>query len=86
MIETVSVRMPDGSIRSADLGGLTGSGHRIASVRVVDGIGRQVRIAGRVTTRHGYIDRVLSFEVNMNSVNADFAFISADEAIFVKAA
>lgn len=86
MIETVSVRMPNGTIRIADLGGLTGSGHRTASVRVIDGVGNQVRIAGRVTTRHGYFGRVLPFEVNMNSVNADFAFIGADEAIFVKAA
>ncbi len=86
MIDTVSVLMPNGTIRTADLGGLTGEGHRTASVRVVNSNGRQVRIAGRVTTRHGYMNRVLPFEVNMTSRNARSAFINATDTIFVKAA
>lgn len=85
MINTVLVRMPNGTIRTADLGGFTNVGHRIASVRVINTKGRQVRISGRVTTRHGY-DRTLPFEVNMSSINARTAFIDSDDSIFVKAA
>lgn len=84
MTDTVQVRLPSGIIRVADLGGLTGTGHRTASVRLTNTKGRQVRIAGRVTTRHGY-EQTLSFEVNMGSVNARSAFVTDDE-LFVRAA
>jgi len=82
---SVYVRLPNGLVRAARLGGLTGTGHRTASVRVTNSKGRVVRIAGRVTTRHGY-DRVLPFEVNMDSVNARTAFLKySDEPLFVAA-
>lgn len=84
MTDTVQVRLPSGIIRVADLGGLTGTGHRTASVRLTNTKGRQVRIAGRVTTRHGY-EQTLSFEVNMGSINARSAFVTDDE-LFVRAA
>jgi len=84
MTDTVQVRLPSGNIRVADLGGLTGTGHRTASVRITNTKGRQVRIAGRVTTRHGY-EQTLPFEVNMGSVNARSAFVT-DEELFVRAA
>lgn len=84
MTDTVQVRLPSGIIRIADLGGLTGTGHRTASVRLTNTKGRQVRIAGRVTTRHGY-EQTLSFEVNMGSINARSAFVTDDE-LFVRAA
>lgn len=84
MTDTVQVRLPSGIIRVADLGGLTGTGHRTVSVRITNTNGRQVRIAGRVTTRHGY-DKTLPFEVNMGSINARSAFVTDDE-LFVRAA
>lgn len=84
-MDTVLVTMPNGTVRTADLGGFTGGGHRIASVRVINTKGRQVRISGRVTTRHGY-DRKLPFEVNMSSINARTAFIDTTDSLFVKAA
>ena len=84
MTDTVQVRLPSGIVRIADLGSLTGTGHRTASVRLTNTKGRQVRIAGRVTTRHGY-DRALPFEVNMGSVNARSAFVTEEE-LFVRAA
>ena len=85
MIETVQVRMPNGTVRTADIGGLTGGGHRSASVRMTNTRGRQVRISGRVTTRHGY-GRMLPFQVNMSSINARTAFTGSDDRIFVTAA
>ncbi len=75
MFDTVSVRLPSGEILIADLGSLTGTGHRTASVRVTTPQGNQVRVAGRVTTRHGY-DRTLPFEVSMDGMNARSAFIA----------
>lgn len=81
---TARVRLPSGRTVIADLGNLTGTGHRIASARITNTKGRQVRIAGRVTTRHGY-DQTLQFEVNMHSVNARSAFVTEDE-LFVCAA
>ncbi len=81
---TTTVRLPSGRIVIADLGGLTGTGHRTASARITNTKGRQVRIAGRVTTRHGY-EQTLSFEVNMHGVNARSAFVTEDE-LFVCAA
>lgn len=81
---TTTVRLPNGRVVTADLGGLTGTGHRTASARITNTKGRQVRIAGRVTTRHGY-DQTLSFEVNMHSVNARSAFVTEEE-LFVRAA
>lgn len=81
---TTRVRLPSGVIVTADLGSLTGTGHRIASARITNTKGRQVRIAGRVTTRHGY-EQTLSFEVNMGGINARSAFVPSDE-LFVRAA
>jgi len=81
---TTPVRLPNGRVVVADLGGLTGTGHRVASARITNTKGRQVRIAGRVTTRHGY-NKTLPFEVNMHSVNARSAFVTKDE-LFVRAA
>ncbi|KKM06007.1 hypothetical protein LCGC14_1748360 [marine sediment metagenome] len=81
---TARVRLPGGKIVIADLGSLTGTGHRIASARITNTKGRQVRIAGRVTTRHGY-DQTLAFEVNMGGINARSAFVPSDE-LFVRAA
>ena len=81
---TARVRLPSGRTVIADLGNLTGTGHRVASARITNTKGRQVRIAGRVTTRHGY-DQLLSFEVNMHGVNARSAFVTNDE-LFVRAA
>lgn len=81
---TTLVRLPSGRIVTADLGSLTGTGHRTASARITNTLGRQVRIAGRVTTRHGYEDRALPFEVNMHSINARSAFVTEDE-LFVRA-
>ncbi len=72
---TTRVRLPSGRTVIADLGNLTGTGHRVASARITNTKGRQVRIAGRVTTRHGY-DQTLQFEVNMHSVNARYAFVT----------
>jgi len=87
-MNTVNVRLPNGLVRTADLGALAGNGYRTASVRTTNTKGRQVRIAGRVTTRHGY-DRTLPFEVNMGSKNARTAFVASGEesdVLFVKAA
>lgn len=84
MTDTVQVRLPTGVVRVADLGGLTGTGHRTVSVRITNTKGRQVRIAGRVTTRHGY-DQPLALEVNMSGINARSAFVT-DEELFVRAA
>lgn len=84
MTDTVQVRLPSGVVRIADLGGLTGTGHRTVSVRITNTKGRQVRIAGRVTTRHGY-EQTLPLEVNMSSINARSAFVT-DEELFVRAA
>ena len=81
---TTRVRLPSGKIVTADLGSLTGTGHRVASARITNTKGRQVRIAGRVTTRHGY-EQTLSFEVNMSGINARSAFVPSDE-LFVCAA
>ncbi len=81
---STTVRLPNGRIVTADIGGLTGTGHRIASARITNTKGRQVRIAGRVTTRHGY-EQTLPFEVNMHSVNARSAFVTESE-LFVRAA
>lgn len=66
---TTSVRLLDGRILTADVGGLTGTGHRFASVRVTDVTGDQVRVAGRITTRHGY-DKPVRFETKTDGVNA----------------
>ena len=82
---TAWVRLPSGKTVVADLGNLTGTGHRIASARTTNTKGRQVRIAGRVTTRHGYHNQTLTFEVNMGGINARSAFVPADE-LFVRAA
>ncbi len=81
---TARVRLPSGRMVIADLGSLTGTGHRIASARITNTKGRQVRIAGRVSTRHGY-DQTLQFEVNMHGINARSAFVTEDE-LFVRAA
>lgn len=85
MSETVSVRLPNGNVLIADLGGLRGDGYRTASVRVTTTRGRQVRVSGRVTTRHGY-DRTLPFEINMIGTNARSALATGGEEIFVRAA
>ena len=79
----VPVKLPNGKVLTASIGGLTGSGHRVAYVRVEDTLGEQVSVSGRVTTRHGYAGQTLSFEVNMNGVNAAEAF-RADNAIYSK--
>lgn len=81
---TARVRLPSGKTVIADLGNLTGTGHRVASARITNTKGRQVRIAGRVTTRHGY-EQTLEFEVNMGSINARSAFVPSEE-LFVRAA
>ena len=65
---TTLVRMPDGRILTADVGGLTGTGHRFASVRVSDS-GDRYRVAGRIPTRHGY-DKPVNFETKVNGLNA----------------
>jgi len=82
-----TVKLPNGLIRTADLGGLTGNGFRTASIRMTNTKGRQVRIAGRVPVRHGY-DRTLQFQVNMDCKNARSAFVTGEdtETLFVKAA
>ena len=85
MSETVSVRLPNGNVLIADLGGLRGKGYRTASVRVQTTRGRQVRVSGRVTTRHGY-DRTLPFEINLTGTNARSALATGGEEIFVRAA
>lgn len=83
---SVSVRLPNGKVTTADLGETSRNGYRVASVRVTDSWGNRVRVAGRVTNRHGFTDgRVLPFEVNMNSVNAEDAFDS-DTVIYATAA
>jgi len=84
---TVNVKLPNGLVRAADLGGLTGNGFRTASVRMTNTKGRQVRIAGRVPVRHGY-DRTLQFQVSMDSRNARSAFVTSEdsETLFVTAA
>ena len=70
------VRMPDGRFLTADIGGFTGTGHRFASVRISrEGISR--RVAGRITTRHGY-DKPVRFEVKLTSTNAFDAFEGTD--------
>ncbi len=79
----VPVKLPNGKVLTAKIGGLTGSGYRVACVRVEDTLGEQVSVSGRVTTRHGYAGQILPFEVNMNGVNAINAFRS-DEALYSK--
>jgi|TARA_R110000851_G_scaffold26079_1_gene74320 hypothetical protein len=79
----VPVKMPNGKVLTASVGGLTGGGYRVAYVRVEDTSGAQVSVSGRVTTRHGYAGQTLPFEVNMNGVNAIDAF-RADEALYSK--
>lgn len=64
-----SVRLPDGRILTADVGGLTNTGYRFASVRVNDVYGIQRRVSGRITTRHGY-GKPIQFETKVNGVNA----------------
>jgi len=82
---TVSVRLPNGKTGTADLGGSAGSGYRRAYVRVTDSLGQRVRIAGRVTNRHGFTDgRTLPFEVNMQSINALDAFEGVEGDLFVR--
>lgn len=81
---TAQVRLPNGKVVVADIGSLTGTGHRTASARITNTKGRQVRIAGRITTRHGY-EQTLPFEVNMGSINARSAFVPSDD-LFVRAA
>lgn len=69
------VRLPNGKVIPAELGGLTGTGHRIASVKVGSGsAGTRVTVAGRVTTRHGYDSHPLPFEALAEGINAPRVF------------
>jgi len=73
----MKVRLPNGQVVAAVVGGISSKGYRTASVRVSQ-YGEQVSVSGRVTTRHGF-DRTLPFEVNMQGLNALAAFKGADE-------
>jgi len=68
---SVRVKLPNGKISRANLGKVTREGFRTASVQITDDDGSHLRVAGRVTARHGFKDgRVLPFEVKINSENS----------------
>lgn len=77
MTRTVPVLMPNGTVQTAELGGLTGDGYRYASARVTDPVLGRVRVSGRVATT----DRkaIKTFEVKLGSVNAGAAFRGTNE-------
>ena len=63
------VKLPDGTVKAAELGELTGTGHRFARVRLD---GDRATVSGRVST----MDRktVKRFQVNLASKNAHRIF------------
>ena len=71
------VRLPDGSIRAAELGELTGTGFRFARIRIGDG---RSSVAGRVATT----DRktVKRFQTNLASKNAHLVFAAVDRELY----
>lgn len=66
--ESTRVRLPDGSEKRARLGGLTGTGHRRAYIRVTDPYVGRVTVAGRVSTTDK--KRARTFEVSVDGLNS----------------
>ena len=71
------VRLPDGSIRAAELGELTGTGFRFARICLNDD---RASVSGRVATT----DRktVKRFQVNLASKNAHRVFGAVDREMY----
>jgi len=75
--QSVSIRMPNGDMRVAEITSATKNGYRSARVNTWFG-----KIRGRVTARHGFSDgRILGFEVKAADASCFF-----DEDTYVKAA
>lgn len=71
------VKLPDGTVRAAELGELTGTGFRYARVRLGE---ERASVAGRVATT----DRraVKRFQVNLASKNAHRVFEAVDRNVY----
>lgn len=71
------VKLPDGTVRAAELGELTGTGHRYARVRL--GVDR-ASVSGRIATT----DRraVKRFQVNLAGVNSHLVFDAVDGNVY----
>lgn len=86
IVSKVNVRLPNGETRRADVGTVSSTGYRHASVQLADGAGGKIRVSGRVTTRHGFAqDRYLPFEVNVRSKNADLLLEDAATDLYAVA-
>lgn len=75
--QSTLVKLPDGTIRAAELGELTGTGFRYARVRLGDD---RASVSGRVATT----DRkaVKKFQVNLASKNAHRVFETVDREMY----
>ena len=71
------VRLPDGSIRAAELGELTGTGFRFARVRLGDD---RATVSGRVATTDR--KKVKRFQINLASKNAYRVFAAVDRDLY----
>jgi len=75
--QTTLVRLPDGTIRSAELGELTGTGFRFARVRLGDD---RASVSGRVATTDRKV--VKKFQTNLASKNAYRVFGAVDRDMY----
>lgn len=71
------VRLPDGTIRAAELGELTGTGHRFARIRFGE---ERSSISGRVATTDK--KKVKRFQTNLASKNAHLVFAAVDRELY----